>query len=88
MLAVGGYGRRELFPYSDVDLMFLLDGKLAERDVKDAVRRVNQELWDCGIRVAPTTRRLASARGSIRTMRSLRWRCWTTGYLTGDAACL
>ncbi|MBB5343188.1 [protein-PII] uridylyltransferase [Tunturibacter empetritectus] len=59
LVAVGGYGRRELFPYSDVDLLFLLDGKLAEKDVKDAIRRVNQEMWDCGIRVAPATRRLS-----------------------------
>jgi [protein-PII] uridylyltransferase len=59
LVAVGGYGRRELFPYSDVDLLFLLDGRLAEKDVKDAVRRVNQEMWDSGIRVSPMTRRLA-----------------------------
>lgn len=59
LVAVGGYGRRELFPYSDVDLLFLLDGKIAEKDLKDAIRRVNQEMWDCGIRVSPTTRRLA-----------------------------
>jgi [protein-PII] uridylyltransferase len=59
LVAVGGYGRRELFPYSDVDLLFLLDGRMAEKDIKDAIRRVNQELWDCGIRVAPATRKLA-----------------------------
>jgi [protein-PII] uridylyltransferase len=59
LVAVGGYGRRELFPYSDVDLLFLLDGKLAEKDVKDAIRRVNQEMWDCGMRVSPVTRKLA-----------------------------
>jgi [protein-PII] uridylyltransferase len=59
LVAVGGYGRQELFPYSDVDLLFLLDGRLAEKDLKDAIRRVNQELWDCGIRVSPATRKLA-----------------------------
>jgi [protein-PII] uridylyltransferase len=59
LLAVGGYGRRELFPYSDVDLLFLLDGRTAEKDVKDAIRRVGQGLWDCGIRVSPATRKLA-----------------------------
>jgi [protein-PII] uridylyltransferase len=59
LLAVGGYGRRELFPYSDVDLFFLLDGKIVEKDLKDAIRRVTQELWDCGIRVSPAIRRLA-----------------------------
>jgi [protein-PII] uridylyltransferase len=59
LAAIGGYGRSELFPYSDVDLLFLLDGRLAEKDIKDAIRRVNQELWDCGIRVSPVTRKLA-----------------------------
>src|ERR1700736_2117525 len=59
VLAVGGYGRRELFPYSDVDLLFLLDGKVAEKELKDAIRRVGQELWDCAIRVSPATRKLA-----------------------------
>ncbi len=59
LVAVGGYGRRELFPYSDVDLLFLLDGRVVEKDVKDAIRRVNQEMWDCGIRVSPTTRKLS-----------------------------
>ena len=59
LVAVGGYGRGQLFPYSDVDLLFLLGGRVVEKDVKDAVRRVNQEMWDCGVRVAPTTRRLA-----------------------------
>src|SRR5882757_1971414 len=56
LLAVGGYGRRELFPHSDVDLLFLLDSKVTEKDVKDPIRRVSQELWDYGIRVSPTTR--------------------------------
>ena len=59
LVAIGGYGRRELFPFSDVDLLFLLDGKVLEKDVKDAIRKVNQEMWDCGIRVSPVTRRLA-----------------------------
>ena len=59
LVAVGGYGRLELFPYSDVDLLFLLDGRVAEKEVKDAIRRVNQEMWDCGMRVSPVTRKLA-----------------------------
>jgi [protein-PII] uridylyltransferase len=59
LVAIGGYGRRELFPYSDVDLLFLLDGRVAEKEVKDAIRRVNQEMWDCGMRVSPVTRKLA-----------------------------
>src|SRR6202011_1450624 len=57
--ALGGYGRGGLFPYWGVDVLFLLNGRLAEKDVKDAIRRVNQEMWDCGMRVSPVTRKLA-----------------------------
>jgi [protein-PII] uridylyltransferase len=59
VVAVGGYGRRELFPSSDVDLMFLLDARVAEKTVKESIRRMNQALWDCGLRVSPMTRTLS-----------------------------
>ena len=59
LVALGGYGRRELFFYSDVDLMFLHDGKVPERSTKEAVRRLNQAMWDAGLRVSPVTRTLA-----------------------------
>lgn len=59
VVAVGGYGRSELFPYSDVDLMFLLDEKLAEKVVKEPIRRLSQSLWDAGLRLSPIIRTLA-----------------------------
>jgi [protein-PII] uridylyltransferase len=59
LLAIGGYGRRELFPFSDVDLLYLLDAKVAEKDVKPSIRQMSQELWDAGIRLSPVTRRRA-----------------------------
>jgi [protein-PII] uridylyltransferase len=61
LVALGGYGRSELFPYSDVDLMYLLDGRASERLVNQPIRRLSQELWDCGIRLSPVTRRRAEA---------------------------
>ncbi len=61
LLALGGYGRSELFPHSDVDLLFLLDSKVDEDDVKQPIRRVSQELWDCGIRLSPQTRKRSEA---------------------------
>ena len=57
VVALGGYGRRELFPYSDVDLLYLLDGKVSEKELKQPIRRISQELWDCGIRLSPQTRK-------------------------------
>ncbi len=59
VLAVGGFGRGELFSASDVDLLFLLDSRVSEAAVKQPLRLLNQKLWDSGLRVSPMTRTLA-----------------------------
>ena len=58
LVALAGFGRRELFPYSDVDLLFLTENEAQRGRVKDQVRGVCQEMWDIGLRVSPTTRTL------------------------------
>jgi [protein-PII] uridylyltransferase len=55
LCAVGGYGRGQLFPYSDVDLLFCVEKKQSAA-VDDAIRRVSQSLWDCGMQVSLSTR--------------------------------
>jgi [protein-PII] uridylyltransferase len=55
--AIGGYGRAQLFPFSDVDLLVCVD-KTPSAAVEDVIRRVSQSLWDCGMQVSLTTRRL------------------------------
>ena len=55
LVAVGGYGRRELLPGSDIDLMFLLDrkpGKALEEDISTFLRF----LWDIGLEVGHSVR--------------------------------
>ena len=59
LLATGGYGRQELFPFSDGDLLFGLTGGGMEREVKEAIRSISQQMWDAGARFAPVTRRLS-----------------------------
>jgi [protein-PII] uridylyltransferase len=86
LVAIGGYGRRELFPYSDVDLLFLIDGRLAEKDLKDAIRRLNQELWDCGIRVSPATRKLAECERFDEENTEFTLSLMDHRLVTGDAA--
>src|SRR5271156_177548 len=86
LVAIGGYGRRESFPYSDVDLLFLLNEKLAEKDVKDALRRVNQEMWDCGIRVSPATRRLSECEKFDPENAEFALSLMDHRWVTGDAA--
>ncbi|SEC53530.1 [protein-PII] uridylyltransferase [Terriglobus roseus] len=59
VLAVGGYGRQELFPASDLDLLFIVEDAAKEKSAKDPIKRINQQLWDSEIRVAATTRVLS-----------------------------
>jgi [protein-PII] uridylyltransferase len=55
LAAVGGYGRGELFPSSDVDLLVCVEKGSAER-AEEPVRRVSQSLWDCGMQVSMNAR--------------------------------
>lgn len=59
LIATGGYGRQELFPFSDVDLLFVLGGEVAEREIKAAIRFLSERIWDAGAQFAPATRRLS-----------------------------
>jgi [protein-PII] uridylyltransferase len=68
--AMGGYGRRALFPYSDIDLLFLYEKESqAEYLSKKIIAPLSQSLWDLHLRVSPTTRTLAECgklnRGNI-----------------------
>jgi [protein-PII] uridylyltransferase len=58
-VALGGFGRRWLFPYSDIDMLFLHAGNGTEAKLKDAIRKFSQELWDLGLKLSPATRTLA-----------------------------
>lgn len=58
--AMGGYGRRSLFPYSDIDLLFLYGKEGNEEFLSTkAIVPLSQALWDLHLRVSPTTRTLA-----------------------------
>lgn len=54
VLAVGGYGRNELFPFSDIDLMFLYDGAKPPAGV--LAEYILYGLWDLGMNVGHAVR--------------------------------
>jgi [protein-PII] uridylyltransferase len=59
LVATGGFGRGWLFPYSDIDLLFLYADRGGEETHQEAVRRFSQELWDLKLKLSPASRTLA-----------------------------
>jgi [protein-PII] uridylyltransferase len=59
LVATGGFGRGWLFPYSDIDLLFLFGDRNAEQAFKDPVRLFSQELWDLRLKLSPASRTLS-----------------------------
>jgi [protein-PII] uridylyltransferase len=56
LIAFGGFGRRSLFPYSDIDLLFLYTDRQVELACKDPIRKFSQGLWDLRLKVSPASR--------------------------------
>jgi [protein-PII] uridylyltransferase len=56
LLALGGYGRKDLFPYSDVDVLFVFADDKTEQQSREAVRTIVQGMWDVGLRASPSSR--------------------------------
>lgn len=74
LIAVGGYGRGELAPFSDLDLLFLHRPKIAQAHHEFASRIV-RDCWDAGLKLGHSVRTvddaLAMARSDIQFGTSL-----------------
>ncbi len=62
LVALGGYGRAELCPLSDIDIMFLYSAKVKVATMKPLLEHLTNEilylLWDCNLKVGHSTRTL------------------------------
>ncbi|MEX4245484.1 bifunctional uridylyltransferase/uridylyl-removing protein GlnD [Haemophilus influenzae] len=57
LITVGGYGRREMFPLSDLDFLILVE-QTPIPEIEEKITQFIQFLWDCGFEVGHSVRTL------------------------------
>jgi [protein-PII] uridylyltransferase len=83
VVAVGGYGRGELAPQSDIDLLFLLPAKRSPQ-AEPIVQYILYLLWDIGLKVGHSTRSLDDCLGQARADMTIRTSLLEARWVWGD----
>src|SRR5262245_6243714 len=83
VVALGGYGRRELHPLSDIDLMVVYDGELSPY-VQRMMQELLYSLWDPGLQVGHSLRSLGDCVAMARTDFPSRTSMQEARFLAGD----
>lgn len=84
LVAVGGYGRGELSPRSDLDLLLLHDGKAGARTVAELADRLWYPVWDLGLALDHSVRTPAEARKAARDDLKVQLGLLDARHLAGD----
>jgi [protein-PII] uridylyltransferase len=85
LVAVGGYGRGELFPHSDVDVLILLARPL-DADGTGFVERFVRLLWDIGLDVGHSVRTIAECESLMAGDATVRTNLLEHRFLAGGRA--
>jgi [protein-PII] uridylyltransferase len=85
LLALGGYGRRMLFPYSDLDILFLFGSEKAEQESRELIAEFSRTLWDLGFRVSSAGRTLEECKRIEEDNAEFHLALLDRRFLAGDA---
>jgi [protein-PII] uridylyltransferase len=85
IVAVGGYGRGEMAPYSDVDLLFLLPYKQTPH-TEQVIEFLLYMLWDLGLKVGQATRSVAECIRYAKADLTIRTALLEARYVWGEEA--
>lgn len=83
LIAVGGYGRREMFPLSDLDVLVLIDSPLDEAS-QNQLNALFNLLWDLKLQVGSSVRTLAECLEVGRAELSVATNMYEGRFLTGN----
>ncbi len=84
VLALGGFGRRILFPYSDLDILLLFENVRAEQKLQAVVAEFTRSLWDRGFRVSSAARTLDESKRVDRENVEFHLSMMDRRFLAGD----
>jgi len=83
LIAVGGYGRGELAPFSDIDLLFLTSYKPTPH-TEQVVEYMLYTLWDLGLKVGQATRSVEETLRQAEADLTIRTAVLEARYIWGD----
>jgi [protein-PII] uridylyltransferase len=84
LTAVGGYGRRELHPCSDIDVAFICASPAHEAAHRDTTAAALRTLWDLGLRSSGGLRTLGECRTVLATDPEFAIALLDARYVAGD----
>ncbi|HTR36107.1 MAG TPA: hypothetical protein VMH80_09410 [Bryobacteraceae bacterium] len=86
LLAIGGYGRGEVFPYAAVDLLVLLEGEASWAALREPLSELVGLLWEAGVRLNHTARTVSECLEFREQALELSLNLMDARFLAGDPA--
>ena len=83
LIAVGGYGRREMFPLSDLDFLILVE-QMPSSEIEEKITQFIQFLWDCGFEVGNSVRTLEQCESEGKQDITIATNLLEARFLTGN----
>ena len=83
LIACGGYGRQELFPYSDIDLLILIPKKI-NASLNQKIEQFITLVWDLGLRIGHSVRNINETKREIKKDITVQTNLLESRYLNGD----
>jgi [protein-PII] uridylyltransferase len=84
IIAIGGYGRNDLCPYSDIDLLLLAHRRTVPMDIEKALKEMMYPLWDEGYTVSYSVRTIKQVLRDARDDLFLRTSLLDARYVCGS----
>jgi [protein-PII] uridylyltransferase len=85
LVAVGGYGRGELYPHSDIDLLILLPDTASENtDLNHSIEALIGLFWDIGLQVGNSVRSLSECMSEAKKDLTVQTNLMESRFLVGN----